>query len=155
MRGAADTTLQKEVKETQLLVFQPLTSPFDFLTVENETIACSARLGKPPRRFFLNFSQKFPPVLQYFRAVSFLFPCFSYADYSRTVLICTSVQLPRDPCPGMHPPSARAVSRRAITKCVPAVFASHAPRSLLSASCVSPVPCASCMTADDALIPLP
>ena len=55
-------------------------------------------------------------MLQYFRAVSFLFPCFSYADYSRTVLICTSVQLPRDPCPGMHPPSARAVSRRAITR---------------------------------------
>jgi len=38
LRGAADTTLQKEVKETQPLVFQPLTSPFDFLTVENEII---------------------------------------------------------------------------------------------------------------------
>ena len=38
MRGVADTTLQKEVKETQPLVFQPLTSPFDFLTVENEII---------------------------------------------------------------------------------------------------------------------
>ena len=36
MRGAADTTLQKDMKETQPLVFQPLTSPFDFLTVENE-----------------------------------------------------------------------------------------------------------------------
>lgn len=38
MRGAADTTLQKDMKETQPLVFQPLTSPFDFLTVENEII---------------------------------------------------------------------------------------------------------------------
>ena len=38
MRGAADTTLQKDVKETQPLVFQPLTSPFDFLTVENEIL---------------------------------------------------------------------------------------------------------------------
>jgi len=38
LRGAADTTLQKDVKETQPLVFQPLTSPFDFLTVENEIV---------------------------------------------------------------------------------------------------------------------
>ena len=38
MRGAADTTLQKDMKETQPLVFQPLTSPFDFLTVENEIL---------------------------------------------------------------------------------------------------------------------
>ena len=28
------------MKETQPLVFQPLTSPFDFLTVENEIIPC-------------------------------------------------------------------------------------------------------------------
>lgn len=28
------------MKETQPLVFQPLTSPFDFLTVENEIVSC-------------------------------------------------------------------------------------------------------------------
>ena len=46
MRGAADTTLQKDMKETQPLVFQPLTSPFDFLTVENEIITHPACISK-------------------------------------------------------------------------------------------------------------
>lgn len=47
MRGAADTTLQKDMKETQPLVFQPLTSPFDFLTVENESIAQAGNKYNP------------------------------------------------------------------------------------------------------------
>ncbi len=33
----------KDVKETQPLVFQPLTSPFDFLTVENEIVSQKIR----------------------------------------------------------------------------------------------------------------
>lgn len=54
MRGAADTTLQKDMKETQPLVFQPLTSPFDFLTVENEIILelcpiSKGKYGHPPQ----------------------------------------------------------------------------------------------------------
>ena len=37
------------MKETQLLVFQPLTSPFDFLTVENEILLlfCLSYKSKP------------------------------------------------------------------------------------------------------------
>ena len=67
MRGAADTTLQKDVKETQPLVFQPLTSPFDFLTVENEIIHPNPRNVYPQilfRRLKFQKIQKNPAILR-------------------------------------------------------------------------------------------
>ena len=59
MRGAADTTLQKDVKETQPLIFQPLTSPFDFLTVENEIIQHVFRNCNENFAIFLSFLRFF------------------------------------------------------------------------------------------------
>lgn len=92
MRGAADTTLQKDMKETQPLVFQPLTSPFDFLTVENEIIPSFCLAVNAGQRIFRGKIQKIGATWGFWDNSADLGKMFSQGKCARKRAACGDVK---------------------------------------------------------------